>query len=134
MTGNTRITLNRRKPAVRGNASRRSLDLLDDLTEITQAVLQDGHGLAESDALRAAEAITRQVRRHWGGQQLYFPRAEYQDAIDERDSQIVRAHDGTPESIAALAREHGLTERQIRYIITRYPDRPRRRQASSPPA
>lgn len=125
MTGN--IT-NRRKPSIPRNASRRSQDLLDDLAGLAEGVLT-GQGMEPDAARAAAAAIATELRRHWGGQQLYFPRAEYLDVLAERDAEMMRRFDGTPDCRDRLCSEYGISAQRFYRILSVH--RARRRAGSS---
>lgn len=89
-------------------------DVLRELELIVEDVCNT-HGAEELAPAIAFDVIER-LRLHWGGADLYLPKATLW-ALGRRDAEIYRKFTGT--NVPALAREYSLTERQIYAIIAR---------------
>lgn len=89
-------------------------DVLRDLEIIVEDVCNT-HG-AQAAAPAIAFDVVERLRLHWGGADLYLPKATLW-ALGRRDAEIYSKFKGN--NVAALAREYSLTERQIYAIIAR---------------
>jgi len=105
----------RRRRAVPRNASRRSLELLEDLAGVAEHILTSEHGMPADQAQAAASAITRRLAAHWGGQQLYFPQVARILALTERDAELLARFDGTNRD--ALCQEYNISVRRFYQIL-----------------
>lgn len=81
---------------------------------------------AEKAAARAlddqlAMQVEREIRQHWGGEQVHVPRRPTREAREERNSRIHRAYlEG--QRLADIAAREQLTERHVLRVIR--PGRP----------
>lgn len=92
---------------------KRGTQLLFSIAELVADALTDvDPEQARQVGLAAADA----VRRHFGGEQVYIPKG-LALAISERDREIWRKFNGR--NHLELAKEYGLTARQIYSIIAR---------------
>lgn len=82
---------------------------------------EDGQQLLELIE-RIGEPATRALIAAYGGERLFIPRCA-QAVRDMRDRRIIAAYDAG-QSVNSLAREHTLTDRQIRTILKRCPGQP----------
>lgn len=81
----------------------------------------DGQQLLELIELIGKPA-TRALIAAYGGERLFIPRCA-QALRDMRDRGIIAAYDAG-QSVNSLAREHTMTDRQIRTILKRCPGQP----------
>jgi Mor family transcriptional regulator len=71
-----------------------------------------GDGVANAEAI--ARATVEHLAEYWGGGSFYLPLAR-SVRRQQRDEQIRLTFDGR--NYVELARQHGLSERAIRYIV-----------------
>lgn len=79
------------------------------------ACLLESRGYAAEKASALAFEITEVLRKHWGGQEVYIPKAEHLE-LSQRDArayEMFAAGHGWLE----LSREFGLSERRLRQIV-----------------
>lgn len=63
-----------------------------------------------------AQQVEREIRQHWGGEQVHVPRRQARDARAERNSRIERAYlEGV--RLAEIARAEQITPRQVLRVI-----------------
>lgn len=63
-----------------------------------------------------AVQVEREIRAHWGGEQVHIPRRQNRDARDERNCRIHRAYlKGV--RLAEIARQEQISERQVLRVI-----------------
>jgi len=98
-----------------GPASHQWPQTLADLLDVTRAALLDA-GIEADQADGLSRKITAAQAHYLGGQPLYLPRG---DALRTalKHAAIYRAWDGRRETKYSLARESGMTPRQIERII-----------------
>jgi Mor family transcriptional regulator len=78
--------------------------------------LLTSNGLAAEDAREMAVWFAEEFQADWGGIPLYFPRGLLRK-LSRRDQAIYERFNGR--NLIGLAREEGLTERQIRKIVAK---------------
>lgn len=88
-------------------------EFLADLLDHATAILVDA-GIDADIAARVAEELSDRMRKHWGGQQIYFPMGMCLE-LSERDLQIWHEFNGT--NHASLARKHRVSLQHIYRII-----------------
>lgn len=91
--------------------SSRSHELLSDIKAKT-AALGVTLGLDTPDAARLAEGIVDMLRKDWGGQQIYIPKA-----LSERDLELYNSWNGKPEHLAQLAHQYHMTLQRAYQIV-----------------
>lgn len=90
--------------------------LLVELTEQIAVGFQEELKMSPEDARRAAELAMEMIKDHAGGGAIYIAKGHLH-AITEKHRRIHRRFTGA--NHAQLAREFGLTERQIYTIVER---------------
>ena len=90
-------------------------ELLTEMREVVGKVLTQA-GLEERSVTLGHEII-EELRRHFGGEPLYFPKGCGYD-IEQRNNAIIAKFNG--HNYNALAREHGLSAREIYRIVERH--------------
>lgn len=84
----------------------------DMLARVRRAEQTAGRQLDDQLALQ----VEREIRQHWGGEQVHVPRRQAREARDERNSRIHRAYlEG--KRLADIAQAEQLTERHILRVI-----------------
>jgi Mor family transcriptional regulator len=63
-----------------------------------------------------AQQVEREIRQHWGGEQVHVPRRQTRDARAERNSRIQRAYLANVR-LAEIARQEQITERQVLRVV-----------------
>jgi Mor family transcriptional regulator len=89
-------------------------EILTDLGEHLAEKLE-GRGMGSEEASDLAFAVTEYLRRYWGGQEVYIPKAEHLEQAS-RD-RLIYEHFAAGWSFIQLNREFNLTEQRIRQII-----------------
>lgn len=91
----------------------RHADIVRDmLARVRRAEREAGRQLDD----QLAQQVEREIRQHWGGDQVHVPRRQARDAREERNSRIHRAYlDGV--RLAEIARQEQITERQVLRVI-----------------
>lgn len=74
------------------------------------------HGIAENDSDVIALDVLQEVRRTYGGQNLYFPR-EQKEKISERDAEIYERFTNNELSVPEIAQEYGISLQWAYHII-----------------
>lgn len=91
--------------------SNRSCELLCDIKDKT-AALAATLGLDARQSARLADGIVDMLRKDWGGQQIYIPKA-----LSERDMELYDKWNGKPEHLATLATEYHITIQRAYQIV-----------------
>jgi len=89
-------------------------EILEHLTALTSEVLEERGKLPKPEAEELASLIADRVGRDLAGQQVYFGRRV---VFSERDYEIYHKFNGS--NCNQLAKEYGLSARQIYYICAR---------------
>ncbi len=91
----------------------RHADIVRDmLARVRRAEREAGRQLDD----QLAQQVEREIRQHWGGDQVHVPRRQARDAREERNSRIHRAYlEGV--LLAEIARREQLTKRQVLRVI-----------------
>jgi len=89
-------------------------ELLTDAAE-TLAMNLEAHGIEPDRAADLAFQAVDDLRRRWGGLQVYIPKAEYLELATRHQEVFERYRAGWDER--DIAREAGYTERRVRQII-----------------
>jgi Mor family transcriptional regulator len=63
-----------------------------------------------------AQQVEREIRQHWGGEQVHVPRRQTRDARTERNSRIQRAYLENVR-LSEIARQEQITERQVLRVV-----------------
>lgn len=63
-----------------------------------------------------AQQVEREIRQHWGGEQVHVPRRQTRDARAERNSRIQRAYLANVR-LSEIARQEQITERQVLRVV-----------------
>ena len=63
-----------------------------------------------------AQQVEREIRQHWGGEQVHVPRRQTRDARAERNSRIQRAYLENVR-LSEIARQEQITERQVLRVV-----------------
>ncbi len=107
----------------------RDREVYEDICRFVAQVLSK-LSLPSVDARVAADAglaVAELMRKDWGGQKIYFSKAEELE-LQKRDLDIYNNFHGRSAEMSALAREHALTEERIRQIIAMVTKRERARR------
>lgn len=97
--------------------SPKSGKLLVEITDFACEALERS-GIPPTDSRRLAVNVTEALRQNLGGASLYLPKGDA-GRIAARDAMIFANFDGKPESVSALARQHGLSEISVYRILDR---------------
>lgn len=95
----------------------KSARLLCEITDFAARALEQS-GIPAPDSRRLAINVTTALSENLGGVTLYLPRGQAAK-IAARDQLIYAAYDGKPETVTALARQHGLSEIATYRILDR---------------
>ncbi|WP_165422710.1 Mor transcription activator family protein [Pseudoxanthomonas winnipegensis] len=91
-------------------------ELFDDVAA-TAANLGKDLGLPTDRAEQLGESLADHLMEHWGGQNIYVPNCVGK-RLSPRERAILDAHrSGT--SVAALAREYGMSQQGLRALLRR---------------
>lgn len=94
--------------------SERGQELLSDLAAHAGQLLADRAGLDEEQAAQIGAELADYMRRHWGGQHLYFAKGD-EHGLTKRDLEIWRRANGR--NTSELASEYGLSRVRIYQIL-----------------
>ncbi|MDR2155939.1 MAG: hypothetical protein LBE78_13105 [Burkholderiaceae bacterium] len=110
--------------------SAKRAEMLDDVASLVQRLLKD-HGISQPEAESIGNATADHLADYWGGQNFTFPR-DYQRKLGMRDLAIYDkwCHGKT---FDILAREHDMSERGIRKLISRVRDRLKKQRQRQQP-
>ena len=98
----------------------RDREVYEDICRHIAAVLSklpSSHQISPELAADVALAVAEHIRKDWGGQKIYFSKAE-ELALQQRDLDIYNCFNGRTSEMVALARQYDLSEERIRQIIT----------------
>lgn len=88
-------------------------ELLADLVEQLAEQLQR-RGIDQAAAVDVARAAAEFMREHWGGHNIYIPKAK-QFILSQRDMEIWRRYNGR--NVFTLCREFGISEQRLYQIV-----------------
>jgi len=89
-------------------------EILTDVGEHLAEKLEE-RGMVPEQASDLAFAVTELLRRYWGGQEIYIPKAEHLEQAGR--NQRIYEHFLAGWTFVQLNREFNLTEQRIRQII-----------------